>query len=305
MHLVPRLILSLALLPLAAAAPALETQKVADGVYALVGELGQRSPANLGNNATFGVIVTGSGVVLVDPGGSYLGAQRIHAAIRRLTAKPVVWVINTGGQDQRWLGNGYFQARGARILAARAAVADQKARANDQLTLLENLIGAEGLRGTREVYADTLFDREHRLTLGGAEIVVRRAGPAHTPGDSYVWLPQKKVVFTGDIVYVERLLGVGAVSDSKHWIGAFEEIARLGPRHVVPGHGHATDLARARRDTYDYLVALRRKVRAFYDAGRGLEEIGSVRLPSHAGLENYAQLNGRNAHRVYQELEWE
>ena len=54
---------------IAAAAP-LEVQKVDEGIYALVGDLGQRSPQNLGNNATFGVIVTSDGVVLVDPGGT-------------------------------------------------------------------------------------------------------------------------------------------------------------------------------------------------------------------------------------------
>lgn len=299
--------LLLALLPVAgaAAAPTLETQAVTEEVFALVGPLGQRSPENLGNNATFGVIVTPAGVVLVDPGGSYQGARRIHHAIRQITDRPVVWVINTGGQDHRWLGNGYFKERGARILAARAAVADQKARYNDQITALETLIGPENLAGTRDVYADTVFDGEHRLELGGLEIVVRHVGPAHTPGDSFVWLPQKRVVFTGDIVYVERLLGVGSVSDSKNWLRAFQAVAAVAPRHVVPGHGHATDLARARRDTYAYLVRLREAVRVFYDAGRGLEEIGAVQVPSHMRLAHYDQLNGRNAQRVFQELEWE
>lgn len=75
-----------------------ETVQVADGVYALVGELGQRSPANLGNNMTCGFIVTDDAVVVVDSGGSRAGAQVIHAAVKEVTDKPVKWVINSGGR---------------------------------------------------------------------------------------------------------------------------------------------------------------------------------------------------------------
>jgi predicted acyltransferase (DUF342 family) len=52
-----------------------EVQKVTDNVYALVGELSQRSKTNLGNNSTHGVIITSKGVVLIDSGASYLGAK--------------------------------------------------------------------------------------------------------------------------------------------------------------------------------------------------------------------------------------
>ena len=57
---------------------ALEVQKVANNVYALVGETTQRSVTNFGNNSTHGVIITNEGVVLIDSGASYLGAQEIH-----------------------------------------------------------------------------------------------------------------------------------------------------------------------------------------------------------------------------------
>src|SRR3972149_3975393 len=126
----------LASFPPVRAAP-LQVQKVTAGAYALVGELGQRSPENLGNNATFGVIVTGDSVVLVDPGGSFNGAKQIHKATQSITAKPVRLVINTGGQDHRWLGNGYFKARGARIVGAATAVADQRGRTTQPVGVLK------------------------------------------------------------------------------------------------------------------------------------------------------------------------
>jgi glyoxylase-like metal-dependent hydrolase (beta-lactamase superfamily II) len=286
-------------------AAALETQRITDKVYALVGELGQRSSTNFGNNATFGVIITSAGVVLLDPGGSFEGARQVEQAIARITDKPVVLVINTGGQDHRWLGNGYFKAKGARLLASRAAVTDQRARATDQYNALAQLIGEKALAGTEAVHADETFDTRHTLTLGDTRLELHHAGAAHTPGDTIVWLPAERIAFAGDIVYVERMLGVGTMSNSRSWVKAFEALRALNPRMVVPGHGHAVPLATATADTYDYLVFLRQAVRAHIDAGRGIEAIGSIDQSRFARLQAYAELKDRNAQQVFQEMEWE
>ena len=288
-----------------AARAELELQQVTESVYAIVGDLGNRSPQNLGNNATFGLVLTSEGVVLIDPGGTYQGAQQIDALIDRVTDAPVVKVINTGGQDHRWLGNGYFQERGAGIIASASAVADQRARARDQFIGLDNLVGKAGLEGTEAVYADQQFDRELSFSLGGTRFELYFAGQAHTPGDIFVWLPQQRVMFSGDIVYTERMLSVSAQSNSKSWVAAFEAMAAYQPEHIVPGHGRATDLARARRDTYDYLVFLRETVEAFMDEGGDLSEIGSLDQSGYEYLRNHDTLAGRNAQQVFTELEWE
>jgi glyoxylase-like metal-dependent hydrolase (beta-lactamase superfamily II) len=88
-------------------------KQVAPGIYAYIGETGLRTYENEGMNGNSGFIVTKAGVVVVDSGSSYQVAQKIHAAIRKVTKQPVKVVINTGGQDHRWLGNGYFKAQGA------------------------------------------------------------------------------------------------------------------------------------------------------------------------------------------------
>ena len=113
----------------AQAAPVLEPVKVADGLYALVGPLGQRDAANAGDNATFGAIVTPEGVILIDSGAGDAGAELISRALRSVTDKPVRWVINTGSQDHRWLGNAWFAARGARIIALQTTVKVEQAQA--------------------------------------------------------------------------------------------------------------------------------------------------------------------------------
>ena len=293
------------MLSASALANTLKVQKVTDGVHALVGELSQRSKTNLGNNATFGVIETKEGVVLIDAGGTRKGAEQIHALVKTITDQPIVLVINTGGQDQRWFGNDYFRKLGAKIVASEAAVADQKARYSSQLTLLENLVGAKGTAGTRGAYADKTFDSSLNMTVGGVELQLRHGGTAHTPGDIYVWLPQKKVVFTGDIVYVERILVVGPMSNTRSWLDVFQQVEKLKPDHVVPGHGSATDIATARADTHDYLVMLRTKIKEFIAAGNSTALVAGVDQSQFKYLKNYALAKGRNAEAVGLELEWE
>ncbi len=82
----------------------------------------------------------------------------LHDVVRDLTDQSVTHVINTGGQDHRWLGNGYWQTQGATVIASADAVADQQARGSLQLTMLSQLVG-KGLSGTEPAYADVTFER--------------------------------------------------------------------------------------------------------------------------------------------------
>jgi len=287
------------------AADDLKLQKVTENVYAIVGSLANRSPENLGNNATFGFVVTTQGVVLIDSGGTYKGAQKIHEVIKGVTDQPVVAVINTGGQDHRWMGNDYFKKQGARLIASKRAVEDQKARTQDQFARLANTAGDDALIGTHAVYADELFDSEMQLLVGDTTLELRHEGRAHTPGDSVVWLPKEQVVFTGDIVYTERMLSIGEDSNSKAWVKAFEAMTSFNPKHVIPGHGHLTNLDKARLDTYDYLTSLRDSVAAFIEEGGDISEIRQIDQSKFNYLLNYDTLAGRNAQKVFTELEWE
>jgi len=296
---------NLVMLPVVHAAGVLAVEKLSENVYALVGPLTNRDATNLGNNANFGVIVTDHGVVLIDPGATYQGARMIHAAIREITEQPVRIVINTGGQDHRWLGNGYFKEHGAHIVASREAVIDQKARLQDQWFRLNTLVGGAGTEGTEPVYADETFVDSKTFTLGRTRVEVRYLGHAHTPGASIVWLPEEKIVFAGDIVYVGRMLRIGTESAHRSWISSFEAMAALQPEVVVGGHGQPATLSRATADSYDYLVFLREAVQAFVEEGNGIEDVGTIDQSRFSYLDNYDSLKGRNAQRVFEELEWE
>lgn len=278
---------------------------VTKNIYALVGSLGNRTADNLGNNATFGAIVTEAGVVLIDAGGTYNGAAKINAGIQKITDKPVILVINSGGQDHRWLGNGYWAERGAQIIASETAVEDHQDRQSIQFTMLATLVGDLGLTGTEAHYATETFEDRLDLTIGGTKIEIHASGGAHTPGDSFVWLPEASVVFTGDIVYTERALGILPFSDSQNWISAFEAIAKLDADHVIPGHGNPTDMLTAKADTYDYIVNLRQKMAQHIEAGGDIIDAVHVDQSPFAYLHNYDILSGRNAQAVFEAMEWE
>lgn len=287
-----------------AVASPLTVVPVTDEVWAIVGEKEQRSPTNLANNATFGLIATSEGLVLIDPGGSYQGAKALHKAIQTVSKKPIRFVINTGGQDHRWLGNDYWHQHGAIIISSDAAVLDQKKRVSDQMSGLQRLLKGQEL-GTVPRHADITFETDYNLTLGGVTLELRHRGAAHTPGDSFVWMPSKQTMFTGDIVYVERILGVGQQSKLTSWISVFDQMASFAPMHIVPGHGNPTNLDVSKRDTYDYLTHLKSRITALIDEGGDILKAPSVDQSQFSYLEQFESLAGRNAQTAFEQLEWE
>jgi glyoxylase-like metal-dependent hydrolase (beta-lactamase superfamily II) len=88
----------------------LKVEALGNGVYAVIGSTGGRTYENAGMNANFGFIDTPDGVILIDSGASSAGAALLDALVHRATGHAVRWVVNTGSQDHRWLGNGYFMA---------------------------------------------------------------------------------------------------------------------------------------------------------------------------------------------------
>jgi glyoxylase-like metal-dependent hydrolase (beta-lactamase superfamily II) len=228
----------------------------------------------------------------------------LDAVVQGLSDKPVSHVINTGGQDHRWLGNGYWRAQGAEIIASQAAVADQAARASLQLTVLRELVGA-GLEGTEPVQADVAFADLHVLDLPGRRIEIRHVAGAHTPGDSFVWLPETSTVFTGDIVYIGRLLGIMSFSDSAGWLEAFAAMEALEPVHVVPGHGPLTTLERARAESRDYVAHMRDVMAAHIEEGGDIIGAVEVDQSGFAHLDQFEALSGRNAQTLFEQMEWE
>lgn len=282
----------------------LQVHKVDNNVYALVGELSQRSKDNLANNSTHGVIVTDDGVILIDSGGSYLGAQQIHKTIQTITDKSIKIVINTGGQDHRWFGNEYFQKLGARIVASNKAQRDQKARADSQMSRLDNLIG-DSLKNTNPVFATEVFDSTKHIELGEVKLELHHFGPAHTVGDIVAWMPDKHIMFTGDIVFNNRMLGIGPARNFQSWINVFEKMADFKPSHIVPGHGNPSNLQEASKNTYQYLVFLKSRIAEILDKDGDMQDALKINQSNFNYLKNHESIAGKNAQWVFEQMEFD
>jgi len=280
-----------------------KASQVVDNVYAIVGPLGQRSPENDGLNATFGFVVTPRGVILIDSGASRLGAEKLAKAIRAVTELPVRWVLNTGSQDHRWLGNDYFASSGAEIIALRRTAATQAEFAAQHLQGLERGLG-QRLAGTQARPATRLLDDGTTLELGGETLTLRYTD-AHFPGDAMVALPKRSVVFTGDLVYVDRLLGVLPWSSVTKGRRSFLALAALAPIHVVPGHGRPCELAKAKRETGDYYDFLAEKIGAAAKEMEPMDEVlkRHADAPAFRHLENFEALHRANMNRAFTEFE--
>ena len=307
MHLFRTLIAACGVLTaLSSMAVEVRFQRVADGVYAHIGDKGARTAENEGLNASIGLVVTAAGAMLIDSGATFQSARQIHDAVKAVTPQPVKWVFNTGGQDHRWLGNGYFKSHGAEIIAHAGAQADMNNRGNDHLVGLKATLGAKADGTVPTLPTRWLAGNDERLELGGVVFEFKHRGGAHTPGDTMVWLPQKNVLFTGDVVYVDRMLGVLPVSRTKQWLDTFAVIEQLNPKVLVPGHGNVTDVATAQADTQAYLLALRAHMKRAVDDGVDVSAaVKSFDAAPFMRLLNAAELIPGNASRTYLEIERE
>ncbi|MFH0935048.1 MAG: MBL fold metallo-hydrolase [Pseudomonadota bacterium] len=283
-----------------------KAELIVGNIYAIIGPLGQRSMENDGLNANFGFIVTPAGVILIDSGASRVGAEKLEKAIRAVTDKPVRWVVNTGSQDHRWLGNDYFAGRGAETIAMDRTAATQAQYATQHMAGLERFLG-ERLRGTtplpvtRRLNGDTAT-----LDLGGETLELRYTD-AHFPGDAMILLPKRGIVFGGDLVYVDRMLAILPWSSVRKGQHAFMVLAALKPARIVPGHGRVCDLAQAQRESGDYYDFLADVIGA---AAKEMESMDEVikRHADHAAfrhLENYDSLHRANMNRAFTEFEAE
>lgn len=278
--------------------------KVVDNVFAIVGPLGQRSQANAGLNANYGLVVTETGVILIDSGASAHSAALLEKAAKEVTSKPIRWVLNTGAQDHRWLGNDYFASRGAVVHAMAGTVKTQQAMVGQQLESLRRFVGSQ-LDGTQPRYAAQLLQPpEQTITIDGVRIVWIETS-AHYPGDAMIHLPDFSVTFTGDLVYVDRILGILPQSNVRKSQAAFRRLKLESPKHVVPGHGRVTNIAQAQRETGDYYDFLIGNVGV---AARNMESIAETldkfaKPAQFMHLENFSDLHRANMNRVFVDFE--
>lgn len=274
-------------------------------VWSAIGATAPPGYENSGHNNNLSFIVTGEGVVVVNAGGAYLLARALHHEIKAITDQPVILVINENAQGHAMLGNSYWAEQGVPILGHVDALAECEKTGYDSLDAMQRF-NREKADGTTVVCPTETFEESYEIAPGGTRIEVLRLGPAHSPGDVSVWLPDQKLVIAGDMAFHERLLPIFEHTNTADWLETWDNAFEpLGALYVIPGHGHPTNMDQVRRYTRDYLVWLRARIGEHIDAGGGLEDAYYVDQSPFAHLDTFKELAARNAGRVFEQMEWD
>ena len=259
------------------------------------------SPQNQNFISNAGFVVTDDSVVVIDALGAPALAERLLALIRGVTDKPVKTLILTHYHADHIYGAQVFHDAGARIYAqklGREYLFSHTAQGRLEVSRedLAPWINAD----TRLVEADDWFDGTQTLALGGTEFVLQPAGPAHTVEDVVVWVPSERVLFSGDVVFANRVPYVGE-ADSRSWLQALERLKAFDAKVIVPGHGDASyDPQKDIEITSKYLQYLRDSMR---EAAENLtpfdEAYASTDWSAFEQLPLFKEANSMNAYNTY------
>jgi cyclase len=233
--------------------------EVGPGVHAWLQPNGALGESNAG-------LVQGEGAsLLVDTLWDPRLTRRMLAAMAPLLAQaPIETVVNTHSDGDHWWGN--QEVAGAEIVAGEAAAAVMGAQSPAEMKRFGRLAGALRLAGSlplpyprradigtiaayvggalapfafdevRLVPPTRTFSGRIELGVGGREVSLIEVGPAHTPGDLIVWVPDARIAIAADILFigVTPIMWTGPL---ERWIAALERLLELGAERLVPGHG--------------------------------------------------------------------
>ena len=227
-----------------------------------------------------GLVVDGDESLLVDTLFDLNLTRAMLAGMRR--AEPVAArrfdkLVNTHANPDHCNGNELVAE--AEIIASGAAAAEMAAESPDRLVslmrqaprmsetgqFLLEAFGAFDFEGITQTLPTTTFEGDYETRVGDKRIVLKQVGPCHTMGDILVYVPDDKLIFTGDILFIQGhpILWAGPAAN---WIAACDYMLELPVEVIVPGHGPITD-KRGVKAVRDYLVYVRDEAKARFDAG--------------------------------------
>ncbi|MEM8554139.1 MAG: MBL fold metallo-hydrolase [Pseudomonadota bacterium] len=279
--------------------------EVIPNVWSAIGATAPPTYENTGHNNNLSFLVTGDGVVVINGGAAHVLAEALHQEIKTITDQPVKLVINENGQGHAMLGNSYWADLGVPILAHVDAAHEFEEYGAQ---ILDGMLryNRDKAEGTRLVGPTQTFENQHLIEMGDMRIEVLYLGPAHSPGDILVWLPEQSLVIAGDMAFHERMLPIFADTITADWLDTWDAgFEPLRATYVIPGHGHPTNMAQVRRYTRDYLVHLREQIGAHIDAGGDLAGAYYVDQSAYAHLDTFDELATKNAGRVFEQMEFE
>lgn len=221
-----------------------------------------------------GIVLGDEAALVIDCGMGPRNGAAVLACAREIAGDRRLVLTLTHFHPEHGYGAQAFRGE-AEILVNRAQDEELAAKGDAYLEMFCGFgPGVEAaLEGTRLVAADTLWDgARHVLDLGGRTVEMRTWGLAHTRGDQAIWLPDARILFTGDLAE-NRIFPIfpwfppdDAEIDADRWREALAELEAMEPAIVVPGHGETGD-AGILRAVRGYLERIDARVRELQAGG--------------------------------------
>lgn len=276
-------------------------KKVADGVYTSIGATQPGTYENFGHNNNLSFVVGDESVVVFNAGGSYLLAQAFHEEIKKITNKPVKYVVYENSQFHAVFGSTYWKEQGAQFIANsnfKDHYPDTTIKPNQKK--LKNHYYKSGV-----VMPDIYFDDSYKLPIKGMDIEIKYFGQAHGHEDVLLWMPKERLLITGDFAFNERIFPVFETTDINKWIENWGKLEELNPQIIIPGHGDVTDLPTATKYTMGYANFLKSSIENLLDEDGGLGDVPSVDSSSLYDYGLYKELHMGNMEAIFKKFEFE